>query len=130
MCLYRKKNEYGRKGLKRKDIVKIGIFMLIAWMIFGILDYFYQPVWKSWNNYNTINGFYKEPANTIETIFLGASIMVNGITPTELYRDYGICSYNLGTEQQPVMASYYWMLEAERLHADSLKTVVIDASMF
>lgn len=28
------------------------------------------------------------------------------------------------------MASYYWMLEAERLHADSLKAVIIDASMF
>ena len=104
--------------------------MIIGGAIFGILNYFYQPVWKSWNNYNTINGFYEEPENTIETIFLGASITVNGITPTELYRDYGICAYNLGTEQQPVMASYYWMLEAERLHADSLKTVVIDASMF
>lgn len=58
--------------------------------------------------------FIKNRRIQLKRIFLGASITINGITPTELYRDYGICAYNLGTEQQPVMASYYWMLEAER----------------
>ena len=76
-----------------------------------------------------MHGFYEEPGNTIETIFLGASIVVNGITPMELYENYGICAYNLATEQQPMLASYYWLEEAERLHGDTLKTVVLDMSM-
>lgn len=54
---------------------------------------------------------------------------VNGIIPIELYREYGICAYNLGTEQQPLMTSYYWLLETERLHKETLDTVVLDASM-
>ena len=103
--------------------------MLIGTILFMISNFFYQPVWRNWNNYDTTRGFYEEPENTIETVFLGASIIVNGITPSELYRDYGVCSYNLGTEQQPMMASYYWLLEAERLHSKTLKTVILDTSM-
>lgn len=76
-----------------------------------------------------VHGFYEEPENTIETLFLGASVTVNGIIPIELYREYGICAYNLGTEQQPLMTSHYWLLETERLHKETLDTVVLDASM-
>jgi len=115
--------------VKKKYITKIIIFTLIGTILFTISNFFYQPVWKSWNNYDTTRGFYKEPGNTIETVFVGASTIVNGIIPTELYRDYGICAYNLGTEEQPMLASYYWMLEAERLHKKTLKTVVLDVSM-
>lgn len=104
-------------------------FIICGILLFYGMNYYFQPVWKDWNNYSTIYGFYEEPKNTIETLFLGASIVVDGITPAELYRDYGICAYNMGTEQQPMMASYYWMLEADRLHKDSLKTIVLDTSM-
>lgn len=124
-----KTKKYGRKALKKKNIAKTVMFMVIGTVLFGISNFFYQPVWKSWNNYDTTRGFYEEPGNTIETIFLGASTTVNGIIPTELYRDYGICAYNLGTEEQPMLASYYWMLETERLHKNTLKTVVLDVSM-
>lgn len=103
--------------------------MMIGIGLFGMSNFFYQPAWTSWNNYDTTRGFYEEPKNTIETVFVGASTIVNGITPTELYRDYGVCSYNLGTEAQPMLASYYWVLEAERMHKKSLKTVVLDTSM-
>lgn len=115
--------------MKKKYIARIIIFTLIGTILFMISNFFYQPVWKSWNNYDTTRGFYKESGNTIETVFVGASITANGIIPTELYRDYGICAYNLGTEEQPMLASYYWMLEAERLHKKTLKTIVLDVSM-
>ena len=73
--------------------------------------------------------FYKEPQNRIETLFVGASMTSVGITPMELYENYGICAYSLTTEAQPVLASYYWVKEAYRLHPDTLKTVVFDVSM-
>ena len=88
-----------------------------------------QPIWRDWNHYDTTHGFYEQPENTIETVFLGSSVMINGITPMELYGDYGICAYNLATEQQPVYVSHYWLEEAYRLHSESLKTAVIDVSM-
>lgn len=91
----------------------------------------FQPVWISWNNYSTKYGFYEEPEDTIETIFLGSSRAITAFIPTELYRDFGICSYNLSTESQPVMASYYLTKEAYQKHSGTLKTVVFECfSMF
>ena len=81
-----------------------------------------------WNNYDTVRGFYEEPKDTIEVAFVGTSCVINSISPMELYENYGICAYNFGTEQQPLMASYYWIKEAYRKHAETLSTVVLDAS--
>ncbi len=121
---------YGKIVMKsRKYIIKITAFIVFFSTVFCGLNFFMQPVWRDWNHYDTIHGFYEQPENTIETVFLGSSVMVNGITPMELYENYGICAYNLGTEQQPVMVSYYWLQEAYRLHSKSLKTAVIDSSM-
>jgi len=114
---------------KHRNLLKMLIFALIFSILLVGMGRFFQPVWKDWNHYDTIHGFYEEPNNTIETIFLGASITANGIIPMELYKDYGICSYNLGTQEQPMLASYYWLLEAYRIHKEALKTVVLDVSM-
>jgi len=108
--------------------IPVVIFILIAVVIFVYLNNIFQPAWYDWNNYDTIHGFYEEPINTLETVFLGSSVAVNGIIPTQLYEDYGICAYNLATEQQPLLASYYWLKEVYRLHSKTLKTVVLDAS--
>ncbi len=91
-------------------------------------NYIFSPVWTDWNNYDTTHGFYEEPEDTIETVFLGTSNAVSGIIPIELYESYGICSYNLSTELQPMMASYYWLEEAYRFHSGTLDTVVLDVS--
>ena len=114
---------------KDKHITKIIVFLIVLIILFVGVNYITRPIWFDWNNYNTTHAFYEEPDNTIETVFLGASITINGITPMELYEKQGICAYNLGTEQQPMLASYYWMEEAYRLHADTLKTIVLDVSM-
>lgn len=110
-------------------VIRACIFCGIACLLFGAVNVIVSPVWREWNNYNTMHGFYEEPENTIEAIFLGSSVTAGGIIPMELYEKYGISSYNLGTEQQPMLASYYWLEEAYRLHSDTLDTVVLDAAM-
>ena len=114
---------------KRSYVQRSILFFLILLIAVIALGFFFQPVWSTWSHYDTTRGFYNEPNDTIEVIFIGASIVANGIIPTELYRDYGICAYNLGLEQQPMLASYYWTEEAYRLHGKSLKTVVLDTSV-
>lgn len=111
-----------------RKIIKIVVFLFILITLFIGINKFFQPVWTEWNNYYRTYGFYKEPENTIETIFLGTSVVVNGVIPMELYEKYGMCSYNLATESQPMLASYYWLEEAFRLHSETLKTVVLDIS--
>ena len=115
--------------MKIKSFAKVFAFVLIFCILFCGLNSFLQPVWKTYNNFNTVRGFYEEPENTIETVFIGASMTANGIIPIEMYETSGICAYNLGTEQQPFFASYYWTKEAYRLHSESLKTVMLDISM-
>ncbi len=92
------------------------------------LSNFLKPSFFDWNTYYTMNGFYEEPENTIETVFPGSSVVVRGIIPTELYEDYGICSYNLSLANAPMLISYYWPEEAYRLHSESMTTVVLDVS--
>ena len=102
------------------------IIMIVSYFFLGKL---FTPVWYEWNNFNTTHGFYQEPRDSIEALFIGSSYIVSGITPIELYEDYGICAYNLGTEQQALNVSYYWLQETYRLHSESLTTVVLDVSM-
>ncbi len=113
---------------KNKRPIKVIAFLIVLFICLGICNFIVSPVWTDYNNYNTTHGFYEEPDDTIETLFLGTSSVINGIIPIELYEDYGICSYNLATELQPVLASYYWLEEVYRLHSETLDTVVLDVS--
>lgn len=49
---------------------------------------------------------------------------MSSFSPQELYNQYGITSYNLGTTQQSMLVSYYWLKEALRFQ--SPKAIVID----
>ena len=111
-----------------KNTLKIILFCASLLGILFLLTKLFTPTWTTWNNDNTMKEFYEEPKNSIQVLFLGTSQVASGIAPIELYDDYGICAYNLGTERQPLLSSYYWLQETERLHKDTLKVVVLDLS--
>ncbi len=111
-----------------QNAIKALIFVLIAAAAVVLVGFVVQPVWEDYN-YNSAHGFYEVENNTIETIFLGSSHVRHGISPMLLYEEYGISSYDLSTDNQPVMASYYWLEEAYRLHPETLDTVVLDTDM-
>lgn len=113
---------------KKLIIFRATAFLLVLAMLFACLNYLFQAKSARINNYPTIKDFYNEPNDTIETVVLGASVSYHGITPMELYENYGICAYDLGTANQPVHSSYYWLEEAYRLHEKTLKTVVFDVA--
>lgn len=111
-----------------KTLLRAVAFCVVVAVVLSCLGSFFQPVWLKWNNFNTTKGFYEEPKNTIETVFLGSSVVASSISPIEMYDEYGINAYNLGMAQQPLLCSYYWLEEAYRCHSESLKTVVLEAS--
>lgn len=120
------------KNTKYKNLntgAKIVSFVLILAICMSLLSPVLSPVVYEWNeNADTITSFYAQPENTIETIFLGTSHVETSISPLELYKDYGICAYNLGSSVQPMSVSYYWLLEAYEYQGESLKTVVMNMS--
>ncbi len=107
---------------------KILIFLAIVLALLVGVNYVVQPIWTDWNMRNTTYGYYEDPTDTVETLFLGSSASTVGISPMQLYEDYGICSYNAGTESQPLMASYYLAEEFERLNPATLDTIVLEVS--
>ena len=121
-----KKVDRQNKAYKRIRF-SIYIFFSAVVLLFS-LSFILQPIWYTWSNYDTMQGFYNEPDNTIQVALFGTSVVVTGCIPMEMYLQDGICAYNLGSEQQPMLGSYYRMEETYRLHKDTLKVVVLDCS--
>lgn len=106
-----------------------GIFCIVLIGILLSLNYILQPKWLTNDtNYDTTYIYYEQPDNTIEVIFAGTSVVLDGFSPLDLYENYGICSYNFGSSAQPMLATYYWLEEGYRNHSESLSTVILDVS--
>ncbi len=69
--------------------------------------------------------FYEMDRDSVDVLFIGASVCANAFIPQEIYNDYGIRSYNLASEEQSVFFSYYWLKEALRFQKP--KVVVLEA---
>ena len=72
----------------------------------------------------TYQGFYEMEKDTVDVLFLGSSHTISAFTPQELYDISGIRSFNLGSEEQSLLISYYWLKEALRYQHP--KAVVLD----
>lgn len=76
---------------------------------------------------NLCGRYYKYPDDTFDVTFLGSSFALYAIYPMDLYRDYGIASYNLATGNQSIEASYY--LAKESIEKDHPSLIVMDCNM-
>ena len=112
-----------------KNVVKCGIFLTILvsslLMINKVLEAKYIVKNSSWPTTSSYRQFYEMERESIDVLFLGSSVVVNAFIPQEIYNEYGIRSYNLGSEQQSIFLSYYWLREALRYQKP--KVVVLDA---
>ena len=77
-----------------------------------------------WPTTATYRQFYRMEPNSLDVLFLGSSVCVNGFSPQVLYDEFQLRSYNLGSEQQSIPMSYFWLEEALRFQ--SPKAVVLD----
>lgn len=111
-----------------KQIIKIFSFFLVFIIFFTLAGGLFKLKTGNDEMLDKAYYFYHEPRNTIETIFVGPSVVYHGVNPIELYKDYGLSTYVIGSPVQPVMMSYYWVKEAFRLHSETLSTIVFDVS--
>lgn len=78
-------------------------------------------------NTSSLLGFYKLPKDSVDVIFLGSSHAIAGFDTQELYDSYGIRGYNLGSGEQNILISYYYLMET--LKTQNPKVVVLDTLM-
>ncbi|WP_131820791.1 hypothetical protein [Desulfotruncus arcticus] len=75
-------------------------------------------------NAEHIYTFREESPDSLDVLFLGSSHSYRFISPLELWNDYGIASYNLGTSEQSIPQSYFVLKQA--LGTQQPKLVVLD----
>ena len=112
----------------KRTFAKLLVFLAFLYTTMTAVGQVMAPIWTSWNNNNTFTGLYKIPENTIQIACVGTSCMTNGISPMELYGNFGYCVYDIGSERQPLLCSYYLMKEVYRRNPKTLKAVILDTS--
>ncbi len=102
------------------------IFILVISLLFinNVMESKYITKNSRWPTTSSCKQFYKMKKNSIDVLFLGSSVVVNAFIPQQIYNDHGIRCYNLGSEQQSIYMSYYWLKEA--LSYQKPKVVVLD----
>lgn len=104
------------------------LFMIILVSSLAKINQILSPKYiyanSSWPTTSSYKQFYQMKKNSIDVLFLGSSVCVNAFSPQEIYNMYKIRSYNLGSEQQSLVLSYYWLKEALRFQKP--KAAVID----
>lgn len=102
--------------------------LLIAALLFCLITRIFTPKWSGyWKSSDTVTGFYELDEDSIDTLIIGSSQVISGISPMELYQSAGISAYSLGTEQQPVLCSYYLLREALDTQPN-LKAVIFEVT--
>lgn len=108
----------GKKEQEKKIISTICCCLLLLTLVVSMAK-FLGPE-KEFRKYTD---FYS-CKNDYDVLFLGTSRITIGISPMELWKDYGITSYNLGNYSQTIPLSY-WVFKNALNYADP-KLIVID----
>ena len=104
-----------------KNIIKIAGFVAVLIIIIGLLGFPFRGGYWYTRGYLAdrdcrIAGIQEEPEGQIDVLNVGNSLCDVSLIPLELYRDYGITSYNMGRDLQSKAGTYYAIKTALRRH--------------
>ena len=105
-----------------KNILRVTAFTVLLCLLLNI--------WISWFKLRTVNGalnfeaFYAQEDDSIDVLFVGSSHAFINVNTGVLWNEYGIPSFVLGANNQPIWNSYYDLKEA--LKTQSPKLVVLE----
>ncbi len=108
--------------LKRASVLLLTL-ILSAWL----LGKLFIPKFLNDNYWPldvTYQSFYELDEDTADVLFLGSSHAISAFFPQVLYDETGIRSFNLSSEEQSLVVSYYWLKEA--LRTQHPNAVVLD----
>ena len=103
----------------QRNLARLVVFCLLA----GLLLIYTDRV--LWDKKGTIMGFYEEPKNSIDVLYLGGSHSNAAIAPTQMYEQHGFTGYVLYSWSQPIWTSYHYLLEG--LKTQQPKVVVLES---
>ena len=110
--------------------IKAIIFLCIAALCICVVNVILLPKYMNdsqWPTTATFTQFYLLEDNSVDVLFLGSSHAASAFNPQVVYDHENIASYNLASEQQNLLVSYYWLKEA--LETQQPEAVVLDVLM-
>jgi len=114
-----------------KLIIKLICFSLIGFVLLQLLTKVFIPKWVTLEDNRMtyiMKGFYKEPKNSLDVVFMGNSDVYRGVSPIVLWDEYGIVSYNYVSSGQRMWTAYYMMEEALKYQKPKLIVLNMDSS--
>ena len=111
------------KALFQHALILLVTLIVTAWLA-GEL---FKPKFRNDNYWPldvTYESFYEMQKNSVDVIFLGSSHAISAFSPQMLYDATGIRGFNLSSEEQSLLVSYYWLKEA--LRTQKPQAVVLD----
>jgi len=105
----------------RRSALKSIIFITIFIFTFSTSS---KLLSRKWDEYPKINSFYALPKNSIDVIFFGTSTFDLGISPLQMWEDFGFTSYNRAIPGQEIVVTYYYLLES--LNYQNPKVIVLN----
>lgn len=117
-----------------KDFV-IVIFLtaIMSFLILLVVSKIFIPKWVDHDGNMMsfiIKGFYKEPKNSLDIIFLGNSDVYRAISPMEIYDKTGITSYNFVSAGQRMWISYPMLEDALKTQSPKMIILNVDSLFF
>ena len=113
-----------KAGSVLKHAAALLVTLLVLAVLAGIL---FKPKFLNDNYWPldvTYQSFYEMENDSVDAVFLGSSHAISAFSPQELYDTCGIRSFNLASEEQSLLVSYYWLKEALRFQKP--QAVVLD----
>ena len=113
-----------------KRVAKVFLFTGLFCCLFSYINkiFMVKLLDQPWDNYYKTVGFYEEPKDSMDVIFFGSSVSFCDINPMEIWKEYGIPSYNFANGAQRIQISEYYLKEA--LQRQKPKVAVLEVSIF
>lgn len=114
-------------------IITIALTLVMSLAILIIASCIFIPKWTNHDgNMMTyiIKGFYEEPKNSLDIVFLGNSDVYRGVSPMELYNQTGITSYNFVSAGQRMWITYPMFEEVLKKQNPKMIFLNVDAVFF
>ncbi|MCR5575921.1 MAG: hypothetical protein K6F56_02810 [Oscillospiraceae bacterium] len=110
---------------KKERICLLAFLALALALVFAVWQVFDRKTACRYTE--KINGFFNEPAESMDVLCYGSSRMYCTLDPLVLHAETGLRSYVLATQQQPLAATYCYMKES--LKTQSPKVLLLEATM-
>ena len=119
--------------MKRQNLLRTAGFLVILVILLQVFSivfdggYWFQKK-LIYDRNARIAALDLEPEGQIDVINIGDSLSTSALSPVDLYRDYGITSYNLGQDMQTPVEGYFAILTA--LKKQPVRVVLLENHTF